>query len=81
MKNDSMLVLSELFSVNFTAVEPTDWCIDPVTFAMKFNQFDEYVMHQAEELQCVLDGDQKRRQPHTGISSSIDINTFKIRRF
>lgn len=56
MKNDSMLVLSELFSVNFNAADPTDWCIDPVTFAMKFNQFDEYVMHQAEELQCALEG-------------------------
>ncbi len=55
LKNDSMLILSEMFSVNIKAITPTDFCLDPMLFGIQMDNFLKLIMDQADELQEKLD--------------------------
>lgn len=54
LKNESMLVLSEMFSVALHAMDPTEYCINPFLFGDLLNTFDTFLVHQAEELEQKL---------------------------
>jgi hypothetical protein len=54
MKNDSMLILSKLFSVAFHSAEATKYCIDPICFGSKIDDWNTYIMGQSEALSDII---------------------------
>lgn len=59
IRNDSMVVLSDMFQVGLHAFETTELCIDPDTLALKLMDWAEYLGDQATELNEKLAADSK----------------------
>ena len=55
LRNESMLVLSEMFSVSLRDMRPLELCIDPDTFGCLLAEFDTYLMGQTDELAEALE--------------------------
>ena len=59
LKNDSMLLLSELFAVGINSMSPTEYCIDPLLFGVRLGDFTKFIMDQADELSALLESPEK----------------------
>jgi hypothetical protein len=55
LRNESMLVLSEMFSISIRDMRPMEMCIDPMTFGYLLGEFDSYLMAQVDELAEALE--------------------------
>jgi len=55
LPNESMLVLSEVFSVSIRDMRAMELCIDPDTFGYLLSEFDTYIMSQTDELAEALE--------------------------
>jgi len=55
LKNDSMLVLSEMFVLSINVVSPLDYCIDPTAFSVYLETFNSAIVDEICLLQGKLD--------------------------
>lgn len=60
IKNDSMLVLSDVFQAGLHSFETTDLCIDPETLAIKVSEWSDYLSVQATDLADKLSAEQEK---------------------